>query len=160
VEADRRGIGGWEVKNLDRSKLSVGARWRSLKEIVTAVWRHPANRSRRTQTLWRILGFHFVDRMRAPLGDHSEIWVDRRFSASLKVLIGNPPDWAEMQVWKKRLGPGDLFVDVGTNVGIYSIWAADWRKMPGSMGTPSRSFPRHCRKRQEQCGSHRTGWEQ
>jgi FkbM family methyltransferase len=113
------------VKNLDRSKLSVGARWRSLKEIVTAVWRHPANRSRRTQTLWRILGFHFVDRMRAPLGDHSEIWVDRRFSASLKVLIGNPPDWAEMQVWKKRLGPGDLFVDVGTNVGIYSIWAAD-----------------------------------
>jgi len=30
-----------------------------------------------------------------------------------------------MQVWKRLLRPGRLFVDVGANVGIYSLWAAD-----------------------------------
>jgi FkbM family methyltransferase len=30
-----------------------------------------------------------------------------------------------MQAWKRLLGPGDLFIDVGANVGVYSLWAAD-----------------------------------
>jgi len=30
-----------------------------------------------------------------------------------------------MLVWQQVLGPGDLFVDVGANVGSYSIWAAE-----------------------------------
>lgn len=40
-------------------------------------------------------------------------------------MYGNPLDWNEMCAWRDALGPGSLFVDVGANVGIYTIWAAD-----------------------------------
>jgi FkbM family methyltransferase len=40
-------------------------------------------------------------------------------------MYGNPLDWNEMSVWRRVLGPGSLFVDIGANVGIYTIWAAD-----------------------------------
>ena len=30
-----------------------------------------------------------------------------------------------MLVWQQALRPGDLFVDVGANIGSYAIWAAD-----------------------------------
>jgi FkbM family methyltransferase len=30
-----------------------------------------------------------------------------------------------MQAWRRLLGPGDLFVDVGSNVGVYALWAAE-----------------------------------
>jgi FkbM family methyltransferase len=41
------------------------------------------------------------------------------------VLYANPPDLAEMLVWRRTLGEGDLFLDVGANVGTYAIWAAE-----------------------------------
>ncbi len=40
-------------------------------------------------------------------------------------MYANPPDYPEMLVWKNWLRPGDLFVDVGANVGSYTIWAGD-----------------------------------
>jgi len=40
-------------------------------------------------------------------------------------LYANPPNWPQMAVWQRRLRPGDLFVDVGANVGTYTILAAD-----------------------------------
>ena len=43
----------------------------------------------------------------------------------MEVAIANPPEWEEMQAWGKILGKESLFVDVGANVGTYSIWAAD-----------------------------------
>jgi FkbM family methyltransferase len=48
----------------------------------------------------------------------------RRY-ATLKVVCANPPDNPEMLVWRRSLKPGDLFVDVGANVGTYTIWAGD-----------------------------------
>jgi FkbM family methyltransferase len=30
-----------------------------------------------------------------------------------------------MIVWMRLLSPGDLFIDVGANIGTYSLWAAD-----------------------------------
>ena len=45
-------------------------------------------------------------------------------TAATKVIYGAPPDWKEMMAWERLLGPGDLFVDVGANVGTYSLWAA------------------------------------
>ncbi len=35
------------------------------------------------------------------------------------------PDWVEMQLWRRQLRGGDLFVDVGANVGLYTILAAE-----------------------------------
>jgi FkbM family methyltransferase len=42
-----------------------------------------------------------------------------------RVVYANPPDYHEMLTWRNFLGPGDLFIDVGANVGSYSIWAAE-----------------------------------
>jgi FkbM family methyltransferase len=41
------------------------------------------------------------------------------------VVYANPPDHREMLTWRNGLRPGDLFVDVGANVGSYAIWAAE-----------------------------------
>jgi FkbM family methyltransferase len=41
------------------------------------------------------------------------------------VMYANPPDLPEMLVWRQALRGGGLFVDVGANVGAYTIWAAE-----------------------------------
>ena len=61
----------------------------------------------------------------ARLGEHSSLWVDLHRTGASKVVYGNPPDYPEMLVWQQALQSGDLFVDVGANVGSYTIWAAD-----------------------------------
>lgn len=53
------------------------------------------------------------------------MWAVLHHTASAKVLYANPPDHPEMQAWRKRLKPGELFVDIGSNVGTYALWAAD-----------------------------------
>jgi len=53
------------------------------------------------------------------------MWVYPDSAASLLVAYNNPPDYAEWQVWKRHLKRGDLFVDVGANVGTYSLLVAD-----------------------------------
>lgn len=59
-----------------------------------------------------------------PIGARSRIWAELHRPASSKAVYANPPD-PEMEVWKLLLRPGDLFVDVGANVGTYSVFAAD-----------------------------------
>jgi FkbM family methyltransferase len=41
------------------------------------------------------------------------------------VAYANPPDFPEYQFWKRVLRPGDVFVDVGANIGVYSILAGE-----------------------------------
>jgi FkbM family methyltransferase len=60
-----------------------------------------------------------------PVGQRGRMWAELHCAAASKVLYANPPDWNEMQAWRRLLGPGDLFVDVGSNVGSYALWAAD-----------------------------------
>jgi FkbM family methyltransferase len=50
--------------------------------------------------------------------------VDLHRTGASKVVYANPPD-PEMLVWRQVLRPGDLFIDVGANIGSYAIWAAD-----------------------------------
>jgi FkbM family methyltransferase len=59
-----------------------------------------------------------------PLGRGGQIFADLTFNAGLRVAYANPPDMAEMTAWRRHLRPGDLFLDVGANVGVYTIWAA------------------------------------
>ena len=40
-------------------------------------------------------------------------------------VYGNPPNYPEMVTWRQVLRPADLFVDVGANIGSYSIWAGE-----------------------------------
>ena len=43
----------------------------------------------------------------------------------MAVAYANPPDLPEWAVWRRFLREGDTFVDVGANVGVYSILACE-----------------------------------
>jgi len=98
--------------------------------VIKFVWQHPANEGKRLRALGRAASFQVRARVLhrrtiARLGWRSRIWADLHRRAASKVVYANPPDYPEMLVWRRVLQPGDLFVDVGANVGSYSIWAAE-----------------------------------
>lgn len=131
ASALRKALDRWThpAKNVGPVKLAI---IRSLKVALYA-WSHPINRTsmrRRAQALLRVSVFQFRGRVLGsstvtPLGTRSVIRAHPRNYATLKIVCANPPDYAEMVVWRNFLRPGDLFVDVGANAGTYSIWAAD-----------------------------------
>lgn len=93
------------------------------------VWNHPANRGHRLSTLLQAIRFQARGRMlRAPTlvrcGRRSrlELWPGEGASG---LAYANPPDLPEVAVWARQLRAGDLFVDVGANVGAYTIWALE-----------------------------------
>jgi FkbM family methyltransferase len=100
------------------------------RNVVRFIWEHPANRGKRLQVLGRAARFQIEGRLLhrralARLGARSVVWAELHRTAGSKVLYANPPDYPEMVVWAARLKPGDLFVDVGANVGTYTIWAGE-----------------------------------
>jgi len=100
------------------------------KKIVIFVWTHPANEGERIRALMRAASFQVRARLLhrrtlARLGDRSQVWVDLHRKGASKVVYANPPDHPEMLTWRRALRPGDLFIDVGANIGSYTIWAAE-----------------------------------
>lgn len=62
---------------------------------------------------------------RVPLGERSFILAYPGETNSPGAVISNPPNPSEMRAWRRFLRPGDLFIDVGANIGVYTIWAAE-----------------------------------
>src|SRR6267378_2154274 len=98
--------------------------------VVTFTWRHPANRGHRLRSTLSAIRFQvggrvFGRRARAQVGDRSVIEADARVYHSARAMYANPVDWNEMHAWKMALAPGSLFVDVGANVGLYTIWCIE-----------------------------------
>jgi FkbM family methyltransferase len=102
---------------------------RSSVEVLRFVWDHPANEGARIRAVFRAVRFQVSGRLGrrtiARLGERSRIWVDLHRTGASKVVYANPPDYPEMSVWRRVLRPGDLFIDVGANIGSYAIWAAE-----------------------------------
>jgi FkbM family methyltransferase len=103
---------------------------RPVRLVARFVLRHPANRGRRiralaTSALWqawkRVTDLPVI----VPLGESSRLIVypDSRFAR--RVLFANPPDYYQMTFLRRMMQPGDVFVDVGANVGSYSLLAAE-----------------------------------
>jgi FkbM family methyltransferase len=108
----------------------VARRAAATKAVIRYVWGHPANAGHRPRALIRLVCYQararlLRHRVIARLGERSRLWVDLHRTAASKVLYANPPDLPEMLVWRHVLRGGDLFVDVGANVGTYTIWAAE-----------------------------------
>jgi FkbM family methyltransferase len=98
--------------------------------VVRYVWRHPANAGHRSRALLRAVGYQararFLGRRGATrLGERSRLWVDLHRTSAAMALYANPPDLPEMLAWRRALRDGGLFIDVGANVGTYTIWAAE-----------------------------------
>jgi FkbM family methyltransferase len=106
------------------AQLALGA------SVVRYVWTHPSNSGQRLRALLRAARYQAQARLLgrralARLGERSRLWVDPHRTAASMVLYANPPDLAEMLVWRRALRHGGLFVDVGANIGTYTIWAAE-----------------------------------
>jgi FkbM family methyltransferase len=105
----------------------LGLVLRQVHTVLAWTWHHPANRHRRLRGVTRAVAFQLKGRLglrtQITLGRAARMWVAPR--AGSKAVYGNPPDWNEMQAWRRILAPGDLFVDVGASVGPYTLWAAD-----------------------------------
>jgi FkbM family methyltransferase len=48
--------------------------------------------------------------------------IDRQSSSA---AYANPYDFRPMTAWRALLRPGDLFIDVGASVGVYSLWVRE-----------------------------------
>jgi FkbM family methyltransferase len=90
------------------------------------IWSHPSTREARFRRLLSSAKLEIVTRAgavpRIRLGD-AVMLADRNHDASIRVGHTSPPDWHEMRLWARYLLPGDLFLDVGANVGTYTLWA-------------------------------------
>jgi FkbM family methyltransferase len=98
--------------------------------VIRYVWEHPANSRHRVRALLRAVRYQVQARLLhrravARLGERSRLWVDLHRTAASMVMYANPPDLPEMLVWHRALRGGGLFVDVGANVGTYTLWAAE-----------------------------------
>jgi FkbM family methyltransferase len=98
--------------------------------VLRFVWGHPANSGHRVRAVLRAIRYQAQVRLlrrraMARLGERSRLWVDPHRTAASKVIYANPPDLPEMLVWRRALREGGLFVDVGANVGSYTILAAE-----------------------------------
>ena len=93
------------------------------------VWQHPANRERRTKAMATWFSFQVNGALRkkrriVTIGERTKIWAELH-QVSAVAAYANPPEWCEMRTWHAHLRPHDLFVDVGANVGLYSLFAFD-----------------------------------
>lgn len=93
------------------------------------VWKHPGNRGRRVRALSRLVGWQLWERVtRRPwivgLADARRLTCEPHSTSASGVLYFGLPDWAEMNLILDFLRPGDVFVDVGANVGVYSLLAS------------------------------------
>jgi len=98
--------------------------------VIGFTWRHPANREHRLRRTLSAVRFQFLGRVfgrraRAAVGARSVIEADAHVYHSARAMYANPVDWNEMLAWRRALEPGSLFVDVGANVGLYTIWCIE-----------------------------------
>jgi FkbM family methyltransferase len=100
--------------------------------------RHPANQTHRARALSRALGWQLYKRIvRRPLeinyaGYRLRCYPDSN-SASNIFYFGALYDWHEMRFLRRYLGDGDGFVDVGANIGTYTLLAASLVGSGGSV---------------------------
>lgn len=107
-----------------KAKIDDGRR------LVKFVWTHPASRRRRLRAVARSVVWQMWKRVTGrPVDLMLEGGVRLRChtdsaSASLMLYCAGLPDYHEMLFMRRYLRPGDGFIDVGANVGVYTLYAA------------------------------------
>ena len=109
-----------------------------LADTLSYIWRHPANRGRRGTALVRAIGWQIYKRTIGrpwdiPIAGPIKLrcYPDST-SASAVLYCNGRPDYHEMGFVLDYLKPGDRFVDIGANVGVYTLLAAS---VVGERGT-------------------------
>lgn len=107
-----------------------GRALRSFSSTSNRILRHPANRSRRVRALGLYLIWQVWERVvRRPwtirLGETRRLRLYPHSVVAAFVLYYRVHDYEDMSFVRAYLRPGDLFVDVGANIGVYSLWASE-----------------------------------
>ena len=105
--------------------------------VLRFIWQHPANRRCRFRAVRQAVNWQGYKRItKKPYDLH--LWDGMMLrcypdsaSASLALYCAGRPDWHEMAFMARYLRPGDGFVDVGANVGVYTLFA---RSLIGAAG--------------------------
>jgi FkbM family methyltransferase len=97
--------------------------------LAGSVWRHPANRNRRARGVAGLLAWQFVKHvLKRPvvISFHNRrlrCYPDST-STSAALYFSGYADYWEMKFLQAYLRPGDNFLDIGANTGVYSILAS------------------------------------
>ena len=101
---------------------------KKLFRLLKFVWIHPLNKNNRLGSIWRVISWQIASRIlnlpiMLPFVNETQLIAKRG-------MIGATGDWycglreyEDMGFLLHMLQPGDLFVDVGANIGSYSILA-------------------------------------
>lgn len=94
------------------------------------ILRHPANRRRRGRALALYVIWQLWERVvRRPwtirLGDARRLRLYPHSVVAAFVLYYRIHDYEHLSFLRTYLRPDDLFVDVGANIGVYSLWASE-----------------------------------
>ena len=108
---------------IDSIRGRLGGRWSVLKEV----WSHPINRGSRLlalrdYALWNAVRFSMDARHVVRLPEGLEIILGKKENYGSVVYTHFLSDYAELLFLAHCLRSGDLFADVGANVGLYSVW--------------------------------------
>ena len=97
--------------------------------LVAAIWNHPANRASPLSAVGRMLAWqlrkriHTSSRIQPFHGLRFECAPDSHVGSAV-VYFAGLPDYHEMLFLRRYLRRADNFVDVGANVGVYTLLAA------------------------------------
>lgn len=109
------------------TRIAGALRWcRFVREYVL---RHPCNRGRPVRSAARALAWQVRKRLpvgafATPLADGIALRVCRAHGCSALVHYVRLPEFDDLSFVRDLLGPRDWFVDVGANVGVYTLLAA------------------------------------
>jgi len=89
----------------------------------------PANRNHKSTALFRFLGWQIFSRVwRHPvpviLVNGVRVLASRQYQYTSGVVYSGLPEFADMGFMLHLLREGDLFVDIGANIGCYTIAAS------------------------------------
>jgi FkbM family methyltransferase len=100
------------------------------RRILRDVWNHPNNRGHRAVAIGRAVAWQLRKRLVRKLRTRKvfgsmRIWMDPHSGSASNILyFGDRFDLDEMTFMERYLQPGDHFVDVGANIGTYTLLAA------------------------------------
>jgi len=102
----------------------------SIRLIAKSVWQNPGNRGKRVRKSFAAFAWQLQKRVRAS-SRTMQLANGMRFNAhvdcvtSSSLIYADWPEYAELTFLRDRLSSGDVIIDVGANVGHFSLLLAD-----------------------------------
>ncbi len=101
----------------------------NLFQLLNFVMKHPSNKKSHFSALLRIIRWQISSRLMPglialPFVNKTYLLTKKGMTSATSAWYCGLYDYEEMNFLKNNLSKGDLFIDIGSNVGVYSILAA------------------------------------